>query len=93
MDGRSSWPPTTAGRAVRDRGRRRAERHGEDSVGAWRDAFLRAPYLRDTFVACGVISDTFETAITWDRFPRFPRLGDGRRTRRAVREVCGDGHA
>jgi alkyldihydroxyacetonephosphate synthase len=37
-------------------------------VGAWRGAFLLAPYLRDTFVACGVLSETFETAITWDRF-------------------------
>ena len=42
-----------------------------DSVGAWRDAFLAAPYLRDTFVAIGVLSDTFETAITWDRFEEF----------------------
>jgi alkyldihydroxyacetonephosphate synthase len=38
-------------------------------VGAWREAFLRAPYVRDTFVAIGVLSETFETAITWDRFP------------------------
>jgi alkyldihydroxyacetonephosphate synthase len=38
-------------------------------VGAWREAFLRAPYLRDTFVAIGVLSETFETAITWERFP------------------------
>jgi alkyldihydroxyacetonephosphate synthase len=38
-------------------------------VGAWRAAFLRAPYVRDTFVAMGVLSETFETAITWDRFP------------------------
>jgi alkyldihydroxyacetonephosphate synthase len=44
--------------------------HG-DAVGAWRHAFLAAPYLRDTFVACGVLSDTFETAITWDRFADF----------------------
>ncbi len=44
---------------------------GEDAVGAWRSAFLLAPYLRDTFVACGVLSDTFETAITWDRFEDF----------------------
>ena len=44
---------------------------GEDAVGAWRGAFLMAPYLRDTFVACGVLSDTFETAITWDRFEDF----------------------
>ncbi len=32
------------------------------------------PYLRDTFVACGVLSDTFETAITWDRFEVFHNL-------------------
>jgi alkyldihydroxyacetonephosphate synthase len=44
---------------------------GIDSVGAWRQAFLAAPYLRDTMVACGVLSDTFETAITWDRFADF----------------------
>src|SRR5690606_25838270 len=41
---------------------------GDGAVGAWRSAFLRAPYLRDTFVAAGVLSETFETAITWDRF-------------------------
>ena len=29
---------------------------GDDPVGAWRHAFLAAPYLRDTFVACGVLS-------------------------------------
>ncbi|MDX6663499.1 MAG: alkyldihydroxyacetonephosphate synthase [Solirubrobacterales bacterium] len=44
---------------------------GGDSVGAWRNAFLQAPYLRDTFVASGVLSETFETAITWDRFAGF----------------------
>ena len=44
------------------------ERRG-GGVGAWREAFLRAPYLRDTFVAIGVLSETFETASTWDRFP------------------------
>jgi len=42
-----------------------------DAVGAWRGAFLLAPYLRDTFVACGVLSETFETAVTWDRFEEF----------------------
>jgi alkyldihydroxyacetonephosphate synthase len=44
---------------------------GEDPVGAWRHAFLAAPYLRDNFVALGVLSDTFETAITWERFEEF----------------------
>ena len=44
---------------------------GQDPVNAWRHAFLFAPYLRDALVACGILSDTFETAITWDRFPDF----------------------
>ncbi len=39
--------------------------------GSWRDAFLRAPYLRDTLVAMGVLSETFESAITWDRLDSF----------------------
>jgi alkyldihydroxyacetonephosphate synthase len=43
----------------------------EGSVGAWRSAFLAAPYLRDSLTALGVLSDTFETAITWDRFEEF----------------------
>ena len=33
----------------------------------WRDAFLQAPYLRDTLVSLGVLAETFETAVTWDR--------------------------
>lgn len=34
----------------------------------WRNAFIRAPYTRDALVSLGVISETFETACTWDRF-------------------------
>jgi alkyldihydroxyacetonephosphate synthase len=49
----------------------RSSGQGDDAVGSWRGAFLLAPYLRDTFVACGVLSETFETAITWDRFEGF----------------------
>jgi alkyldihydroxyacetonephosphate synthase len=48
---------------------RRSGREG--AAGAWREAFLRAPYLRDTMVAAGIFQETFETAITWDRFPAF----------------------
>jgi alkyldihydroxyacetonephosphate synthase len=40
----------------------------EGSAGAWRNAFLRAPYTRDALVAMGMVNETFETAITWDRF-------------------------
>jgi alkyldihydroxyacetonephosphate synthase len=52
-------------------GEARGAGEGSDAVGSWRSAFLLAPYLRDTFVACGVLSETFETAITWDRFEEF----------------------
>jgi alkyldihydroxyacetonephosphate synthase len=62
-------------------------RQGEDAVGAWRGAFLLAPYLRDTFVACGVLSETFETAITWDRFEDF-HAETMEAVRRKVAEVC-----
>jgi alkyldihydroxyacetonephosphate synthase len=41
----------------------------EGGGGGWREAFLRAPYLRDTLVLMGVFTETFETAVTWDRLP------------------------
>ncbi|MFL5901336.1 MAG: FAD-binding oxidoreductase [Solirubrobacterales bacterium] len=59
-----------------------------DAVGAWRGTFLLAPYLRDTFVACGVLSETFETAITWDRFEEF-HTETMEAVRAKVAEVCG----
>jgi alkyldihydroxyacetonephosphate synthase len=39
-----------------------------DTAANWRNAFIRAPYTRDALVAMGMINETFETAITWDRF-------------------------
>jgi alkyldihydroxyacetonephosphate synthase len=35
-------------------------------AGAWREAFLRMPYVRDLLVRLGVLADTFETAVTWE---------------------------
>jgi alkyldihydroxyacetonephosphate synthase len=49
---------------------------GEGAGFDWRSAFLAMPYLRDNLIQAGVLSDTFETAITWDK------LGD---LREAVR--------
>jgi alkyldihydroxyacetonephosphate synthase len=63
---------------------------GGEAVGSWREAFLRAPYLRDVFIAIGVLSETFETAITWERFPEFhDRVLTAARD--AVRDTCGEG--
>ena len=63
---------------------------GGDAVGSWRSAFLGAPYVRDLLVSLGVISETFETAITWERFPRLHERVMGT-AREALREVCGEG--
>jgi alkyldihydroxyacetonephosphate synthase len=48
-----------------------AKEHRSGAAGAWRDAFLRMPYWRDPAVGLGVIMDTFESAVTWDRFEQF----------------------
>jgi alkyldihydroxyacetonephosphate synthase len=42
----------------------------EGAAGNWRNAFVRAPYTRDAIVAIGAISETFETACTWDGFAK-----------------------
>jgi alkyldihydroxyacetonephosphate synthase len=68
----------------------RGEGGADDSVTTWRDAFLRVPYLRDTLVAMGVISETFETAVTWDQFAALHETVT-ERTTAAVHEVCGAG--
>jgi len=59
----------------------------QPAVDTWRSAFLFAPYLRDTFVACGVLSETFETAITWDRFEELHAAAT-EAARAKVAEVC-----
>ncbi len=56
------------GGAAQERGGEGGGGEGGSAVGTWREAFLRAPYLRDTLVAMGLISETFETAVTWERF-------------------------
>ena len=43
---------------------------GRDATAdTWRRAFFDMPYLRDGLVAFSAIAETFETAVTWDRFP------------------------
>ena len=43
----------------------------DDAALRWRTAFIRMPYARELTVPMGVINDTFESAITWDRFEAF----------------------
>ncbi|MDE2464135.1 MAG: FAD-binding oxidoreductase [Alphaproteobacteria bacterium] len=67
----------------------RTAEHRQGAAGQWRNAFIRMPYYRDLLVALGIITDTFETAITWDRFETLYE-GVRERTQGAIREICGD---
>jgi alkyldihydroxyacetonephosphate synthase len=60
------------------------------AAGAWRSAFLNMPYLRDVLAGMGVISETFETAITWDRFESF-HADVMAATNDALKRTCGAG--
>ena len=62
--------------------------HLQGAVGAWRDAFIKMPYNREVLTPRNIISDTFESAITWDRFESFYHaVRDA--TREAIREATG----
>jgi alkyldihydroxyacetonephosphate synthase len=65
-----------------------ADAHRDGAAGRWRNAFIRMPYGRERMVPRAIISDTFETAITWDRFERF-HDGVKAATEAAIKEVTG----
>ena len=66
--------------------------HLQGTVGAWRDAFIRMPYNREQLTPRGIISDTFETAVTWDHFEAFYHaIRDA--TEAAIRDATGQAGA
>ncbi len=81
------------GRVPEGAGRTQTASEGarDGAAGAWRRSFLDAPYLRDVVTRLGMVSETFETAITWDRFPTF-HAEVTQAAEDAVRRVCGPGH-
>ena len=72
--------------AVRTRTDDGAAREG--AAGAWRAAFLQAPYSLNVFARAAIVADTFETAITWDRFESF-QADVSARVQQALARVCG----
>jgi alkyldihydroxyacetonephosphate synthase len=60
----------------------------EGAAGAWRKMFVQGPYLRDAIAMLGLVVETFETAVTWDRFPAFHAAVLGA-AQRSARELCG----
>src|SRR6516165_4630231 len=65
---------------------RAADGHREGAAGLWRNAFIRMPYARECLVRRAIIADTFETAITWERFEAFHDTVKAA-TEAAIREV------
>lgn len=56
----------------------------------WREGFQRAPLLREVLVLLGVLTETFETAVTWERL--LPLIDAVRSaTTAALDEACGGG--
>ncbi|MEM8941618.1 MAG: FAD-binding oxidoreductase [Pseudomonadota bacterium] len=42
-----------------------------ETAAVWKNAFIRIPYYRNRLIQHGLIVDTFETSITWERLPDF----------------------
>ncbi len=59
-----------------------------DAGEAWKQAFFDGPYLMTMLVSVGVIADTFETAVPWDRFEELHR-GVIRAVRAAMKAQSG----
>jgi alkyldihydroxyacetonephosphate synthase len=62
----------------------------QGAVGAWREAFINLPYDWNDITGLGVIADTFETSITWDRWPEFDHSVRSA-TQDVLNRVCGGG--
>lgn len=62
----------------------------QGAVGAWRNSFIRAPYQRNVTAGLGLVGDTFETSITWDRWPAFD-AAVREQVQAALKRVCGGG--
>jgi len=62
--------------------------HRSGSAELWRTAFIRMPYARERIVPRAIINDTFETAITWDRFEAFHAAVQSA-TERAIKDATG----
>lgn len=58
------------------------------AAGAWRDAFI--PRGGGLGAGLGLIGGTFETAITWDKWPEFDAIVR-EETLKALNEICGGG--
>ncbi len=60
----------------------------DETADAWREAFIRGPFNREGVISHGIMHDTFETAITWERLHDFHAVVKSA-TERAIHVVTG----
>ncbi len=67
---------------------KKEDAHKTGASGTWRNSFIRAPYYREASVRRGIIQDTFETSITWDKgFDFIESLKE--KASKAIEEISG----
>ena len=64
------------------------ESQRKGAAGNWRDKFLRGPYVREHAIARGVMRDTCESCIPWNRYMEF-QAAVKERTLKAIQQVTG----
>ncbi len=62
----------------------------QGSVGAWRNSFLNAPYMKNHQAGLGLVTETMETAITWDRWLAMDEMVRGA-LQDTLNRICGGG--
>ena len=62
----------------------------QGSVGAWRNSFLNAPYVKNHQAGLGFVTETMETAVTWDGWANLDQTVRAA-LQDALDRVCGGG--
>ena len=62
----------------------------QGAVGSWRNSFINAPYERNATIGFGIVAETLETAITWERWPAMDEAVRSA-LQDALQRTCGGG--
>ena len=74
---------------IQNIGQNKDQQTSEDA-NSWKQSFLQAPYLRDELLQMHILAETFETAITWDKFEAFNKRLKSE-VQKCIIDTCGSG--
>ena len=84
----TAWMERACEIAIQNGGSILKESDMGNGAAAWRQAFIRMPYWRNRLTAFGIIADTFETAVTWDKWDGFYAEVKSRMVK-AIKDITG----